>query len=127
MLVVDPDYISSEFVRDVCEPWIKIWSGDEWGESMESLHSAAKTCYGFTDEDCALFATRLLANLIDQREWVIEDGINYGFAQPVDIFYAQNRASGARDYWSRGGNLGRGAPNLLDSLPPWFYGGDLAA
>lgn len=61
---VFPTYESINAVRDVCEPWIELWGGDEWGESMRDLHGACHTSYGFTDEDCALFASRLIENLI---------------------------------------------------------------
>lgn len=127
---IQPTYASIECVRDICEPWIQHWGGDEWGESMYSLHSAAHTSYGFSDEDCALFAAKLLENLCDQKEWIVDEGKDYGFCEPDEIAAVQAKCRELRDYWRKGGNLSswepavKAANTTVDTLPGWLFGDD---
>ena len=120
---VVPRYGSISAIRDICEPWIDYWSGDEWGESMVNLHGAAKTSYGFSDEDCALFAGKLLENLIVAKEWADEYKQDKGYKEKV-----QAEARGSRDYWLAGGNLGdwgttkEDAKSVIDQMPAWLFG-----
>lgn len=122
---VKPHYASIESIRDIIEPWIELHGGDEWGESMRDLHGAAKTSYGFSDEDCALFAEKLLENL----ELLVEyDGVGGPYERdPVDIEQARKEAREAREYWRGGGNIASYADvaiETIDSLPTWLFEGE---
>ncbi len=120
-------YGAIQAVRDVCEPWIEIWGGDEWGESMRDLYGAAHTSYGLMDEDCALLAEMLLRNIIAQREWIEDEGHSYGLSTPEQESYAREKATDAREYWLKGGNLGRfgstieDAKSVIDTMPAWMF------
>jgi hypothetical protein len=122
---ITPDYQSINAVTDICEPWIEIWSGDEWGESMSSLHSACHTSYGFSDEDCALLASVLIRNLEIMKEWINNEGRLYGLHVPEDIAEAQEKSRNLREYWRDGGNLSyptQSVTETIDSLPGWMFG-----
>jgi hypothetical protein len=125
-VVVTPDYASINAVRGICEPWIELWGGDEWGESMLDLHGACHTDYGFVDEDCALFATRLVANLESQYEWMIEEGYQYDFMQRDAVESVRVKCRKLRDHWLEGGNLkseyaSAVAKATIDTMPTWLY------
>lgn len=135
-VVVLPTYASIECVRDISEPWITLWSGDEWGEVMQSLHGACHTDYGFSDEDCALFASKLIENLeIMKRFW---EGDNYGLwgygydsgdGGEEALAKARKEATERRDYWRKGGNLNwepavTAANKTIDTLPTWLFEDD---
>lgn len=123
-MTIRPRYGAINAVRDICEPWIEAWGGDEWGESMWSLYSASHTSYGLTDEDCAIIAEILLRNVIGQKELDEE----YGFASEDQLEYARANAREARDSWLKGGNLGdwgttiEDAKSSIDQMPDWFFG-----
>lgn len=126
MKIVKPHYASIQPARDLVEPWIDIWGGDEWGDSMRALHDAAHTNYGFSDEDCALFADRLLANLFQQKVWMDEEGVDYNLSSPESEAQARAECRKSRDYWLKGGNLGdaetaRIAKETMDQLPTWMF------
>jgi hypothetical protein len=134
MIEVAPDYISIETVRNICEPWIDLWGGDEWGESMRDLHGACRTSHGFSDEDCALFATKLLENLISlKEEWIDREGYGlWGYSYDDEngaLALAETRTNAreARDYWLKGGNLGdwAGSPTkaqvVIAQMPSWLF------
>lgn len=81
-ITVEPHYDCIQAVRSVCKPWIEMWSGDEWGESMRNALGACHTSYGFSDEDCAAIAEILINNLLPMYEWAYEysDGLwGYGW------------------------------------------------
>lgn len=125
--MIRPQYGAIEAVRDITEPWIAIWDGDEWGESMWSLHGATHTSYGLSDEDCATVAEILLRNLIEQREWMEEEGKSYGLSEPEQEVKARKEATRLRDYWLKGGNLGdfhttiEDAKSSIDQIPAWMF------
>lgn len=126
-VIITPQYASINAAADIAEPWIQLWSGDEWGESMTSLHGACHTSYGFTDEDCALFASKLWENLLAQKNWVDTEGRTYGFWEPVQIAATQERCRELRDYWKQGGNIKQepyisAANETLDTIPAWVFG-----
>jgi hypothetical protein len=127
-VIVTPNYGSISAVRDIAMAWITIWSGDEWGESMHSLHSACHTDYGFSDEDCALFASRLIENLIEQKEWIAVEGRSYGCSDPESEAEAATECRRLRDYWREGGNITGWEPVMaparqtIDSMPAWLFG-----
>lgn len=126
-IVIEPSYAAIQSVRDLCEVWIDLWGGDEWGDSMRALHAAAHTNYGFSDEDCALFTTRLLANLLDQKVWMDDEGRDYGLSNDEDEAAAQAECRKIRDYWLKGGNLGdkqtaNTAKATMEMLPSWMFG-----
>lgn len=124
---VTATYASINCVSDICEPWIELWGGDEWGESMSGLHAACHTSYGFSDEDCALFATKLIENLEYQREWA-EDNPDYSYWGSERMAQAQARCRELREYWLKGGNLTNFEPavtaatNTLATMPSWLFG-----
>lgn len=123
---IAPEYSAISAVRDICEPWIEVWGGDEWGESMFSLHAAAHTSYGFDDEDCALFATRLYENLMSQKVWMDEDGEDYGLNEPEVRKQAQTVAAERREYWLKGGNIPSEhsvaqATSVIEQMPAWLF------
>lgn len=127
--MIRPKYGAIESVRDICEPWIEAWGGDEWGDSMFNLHGAAHTSYGLSDEDCAVVAEILLRNVILGKEF----GDEYG--DPDREALARSEATERRDYWLKGGNLGDWATTIEDAkssieqMPDWFFekGEDSAA
>jgi hypothetical protein len=127
---VAPEYASIECVRNLCEPWLEIWGGDEWGESMRDLHGACHTSYGFSDEDCALFASKLFENLAAQKAWMDDEGKGYGLTTPEQNAEAAARCRELRDYWQKGGNLTdwepavKAANETLDTVPAWVFGED---
>lgn len=134
-VVIKPEYSSIHCVADICEPWIELWGGDEWGESMRDLHGACHMDYGFSDEDCALFASKLIENLIFLKEdWIDGDGYDmwgYGYSAengPIALEETYQRCRDLRDYWSEGGNLKSFEPSktvaneTLDTLPKWLFG-----
>lgn len=114
-------YGAIEAARDICEPWIAM-EGTEWGESMHGLHAAAQTSYGFSDEDCALFASKLVENLVVAHE----DFFNY--YDEEEISQSQETSRKAREYWLKGGNLGDwgttkdDAKSAIDLFPSWIFG-----
>lgn len=128
--VVLPNYASIQCVRDIAEPWIHLWGGSEWGESMEALRAACHTSYGFSDEDCALFAAKLLENLEVMKEWALSEGGTFGFWEPDAVAATQAEARQAREYWRKGGNLTRWEPAIsaanktIATLPVWLFEGD---
>lgn len=123
-----PSYASINAVVEICEPWIELWGGDEWGESMQNLAAACHTDYGFSDEDCALFASKLFENLEWQKRWVDEEGYAYGFKEPEDIKRVQEKAREVREYWRKGGNLTTWQPAIdaanetINTMPGWLFG-----
>lgn len=125
---VPPNYASISFVADVCEPWIDLYGGDEWGESMEALHRACHTSYGFSDDDCALFASKLLENLVHQHQWMEEEGYQYGLVEPEDQQRTEERCRGIRAHWLDGGNFSGDAVTMHlaeevnKNLPSWLFG-----
>lgn len=132
MITVEPGYVSVEAVRDIVKPWIVLWGGDEWGESMMDLLGAAKTCYGFSDEDCALFATKLLENLIWLKEDMVDSqgepmwGYGWGRGGQEALDATRLEARKMRDHWLEGGNLNdwRSAAEgkkIIDQLPDWLF------
>ena len=125
-ILVTPAYASINAVADICEPWIELWGGDEWGESMLNLQGACHTNYGFSDEDCALFASKLIENLVTQREWMLYEGWAYGFMEPDALESARKRCRELRDYWLQGGNLkdersAADAKATIDTMPTWLF------
>jgi hypothetical protein len=122
MFKVRPKYGSIEAVRAIVKPWINV-EGTEWGESMRGLHKAAHTDYGFSDEDCALFAEKLLENLAAAKEWLVDDG----YYSEEELAPARVEASRVRNYWLKGGNLGdwsttiEDAKFVIDQMPNWFF------
>lgn len=124
---MSPTYGAINAVRDICEPWIEIWSGDEWGESMRDLHGAAHTSYGLSDEDCATLAEILLRNVIAMHKWVEFEGHDYGLSTPEQEVQARAEATRLRDYWLKGGNLGtwgttaEDAKAVIDTMPDWMF------
>lgn len=125
---VTPDYASISCVAALCEPWIELWGGDEWGDSMRNLHGACHTDYGFSDEDCALFASKLFENLMIHKQWVDEEGHSYGFWQADDVESVQAECREIREYWAKGGNLTDWEPAIqaakatLETIPGWVFG-----
>ncbi len=132
-ITVKPEYVSINAVRDIAEPWIDLWGGDEWGESMRDALGASHTSYGFTDEDCATIAEILINNLIPMYDWAHDYGSGpwgYGWdAEDGERAVAETRktAREARDYWLNGGNLGDWADGpvkakeTIDQLPNWLF------
>lgn len=129
-----PAYASINAVRDICEPWIELWGGDEWGESMRDLHGAAHTSYGLSDEDCATVAEILIRNVIALKEEWIEgedyDMWGYGYddeSGPAALAETRKKSSEARDYWLKGGNLGdfsrtiQDAKETIEQMPAWLF------
>lgn len=128
MVTVFPNYLSIDFIRDVAEHWIELMGGDEWGDSASSLHSACHTDYGFSDEDCALFATKLIENII----YSVEQGDVWNYVEDAsDVAAVQKKCAEAVEYWLNGGNLGPGwdkekvVEKTLNSLPEWMFGGEI--
>ena len=129
-VVVTPDYPSIQCIRDLVKPWIELLGGDEWGDSMRSLHSACHTDYGFSDEDCALFASKLFENLEHMKTsgWIDEDGPSYCLFGSAEVAKTQERCREVREYWRKGGNLGDFGPTIgvatktLDTIPGWIFG-----
>jgi hypothetical protein len=126
-MAVRPQYGAIESIRDICEPWVELWAGDEWGESMHGLLNASHTSYGLTDEDCAVVADILLRNVIAAREWASEY-----HDSPEDKeaeVRARREATEMRDYWLKGGNLGEwsttieDAKSSIEQMPGWFFDG----
>jgi hypothetical protein len=120
--MIRPKYGAIESVRDICEPWVEIWSGDEWGESMQDLLGASHTSYGLADDDCAIVAEILLRNLIAGKEWADEYDID-----PEVEADARAESTRLRDYWLKGGNLGdfhttiEDAKSSIDQMPDWMF------
>lgn len=125
---IPPGYVEINTVVNICSPWIALWSGDEWGESMRDLKGACHTSYGFVDEDCALFAERLYAYLLAQKEWVDAEGEGLGMWEPEPVARTQAEARKRRDYWAKGGNLGDWADGpakaqaMIAQMPDWLFG-----
>lgn len=123
----EADYIAISTLVECCEPWIDLWGGDEWGENMRNLAGACHTDYGFSDQDCALFAGKLLENLIAQKEWMDDEGRDYGLSEPDEEARVRAEAREKRDYWLKGGNLGDWADSpakakaVVDKLPRWMF------
>lgn len=125
-VIVKPDYASIQPVRDLIEPWLEIWGGDEWGDSMRALHAAAHVDYGFSDEDCALFANKLLEYLFSQKTWIDEEGKTYGLSTVEQEREAKAECRKTRDYWLNGGNLGdkrtiATVRSTIKKLPDWMF------
>lgn len=127
---VFPTYDSINAVRDICEPWIELWGGDEWGESMHWLHRACHTSYGFSDEDCALFASRLIENLLYAREWAEDYGSGlWGYGWDYEdgskaLSEVRSKCRELRDYWLKGGNISSHsdrARETIESMPSWLF------
>lgn len=130
---VKSNYGAINAVRDICEPWIEFHGGDEWGESMRDLHGACHTSYGFTDEDCALFAGKLYDNLLDMIRRLIRDGEppwGYGYDEEsgrLALAETQAKAAKSRAYWLEGGNLGSwgstadNAKHVIEQMPKWLF------
>lgn len=130
MVEVFPCYVSIGFARDVAEPWIDLLSGCEWGEVASALHTACHTDYGFSDEDCALFASRLLENIII----CIENGDHLYFIEDnEEISSVQKKCKEKANFWLSGGYYASIAKDeekkiveqTLNSLPKWMFGGNL--
>jgi hypothetical protein len=129
MIKIPANYSSIEPVRDICEEWINLWGGDEWGESMYGLHGASQTSYGLTDEDCAKVAEIMLENVIHQHKWMVEEGEpHYGLSPREEEERVEAKCRQLREYWREGGNL-RGfgdnaekSTKMVDQLPPWMFG-----
>jgi hypothetical protein len=131
-VIVKPAYVSIESVREICEPWIELWGGDEWGDVMRALHMASTTDYGFSDEDCALFTSKLIENLIIMKiNWrdLGEDLWGYGYS-PEDgkkaVAETRRKCRVIRDTWLDGDTFNFPERNkivkeTLDSLPKWLF------
>lgn len=125
---IQPKYASINLVTDLCEPWIELWAGDEWGESMEALHRACHTSYGFSDEDCARLASILFENLEFMKGWMDDEGHDYGLTSDEDEAEVQAKCREIRDYWRKGGNLSHWYPAVtaaqetLKTIPAWIFG-----
>ena len=124
-VLVTPEYVSIQCIRDICEPWLEIWGGDEWGDSMWNLHGAAHTSYGLSDQECAVIAKMLVDNVIIMKDWVDNEGSDYGFLDNFE--HARKESTQRRDYWLKGGNLGDWADGpakakaTIDTLPDWMF------
>lgn len=118
-----PSYAAIESIRNICEPWIEM-EGTEWGEVMLGLHTASQTSYGFSDEDCALFASKLLENLNLGEEFFFE------YYDEEEIKFAQEGSRQSREYWLKGGNLGDWANTIeeakssIEQVPDWIFGNE---
>ena len=94
---------------------------------MQNLHGACHTDYGFSNEDCALFAFKLIENLQIQWIWMLEEGHNYGFMCPENLEATRIETKKRRDYWLAGGNLGDWGPvkaqakRTIDTMPEWLF------
>lgn len=123
-----PSYASIQCVRDICQEWINLWSGDEWGEGMQALHAACHTDYAFSDEDCALFASKLFENVETQKDWVENEGYQYDITKAGDASEVQAKCREVRDYWRQGGNLTDWNPAIeaanktINTIPGWVFG-----
>ncbi len=127
---VQSNYPSIQCIRDLCEPWIDAWGGDEWGDSMYNLHGASHTDYGFSYEDCALFAFKLIENLEAMKVWMDDEGRELGIFDPKEEAEAQERCHTIRAYWLEGGNLKsesarQRAKETLATVPGWLFGEEL--
>lgn len=129
---VKPTYAAIESLRDICEPWIALYQGDEWGDSMWQLHGASVTSHGMSDEDCAIVVALLWRNIEIQKDWADQDGWSNELVESGGIANAQAKASEARSYWLKGGNLGdfantiADAKETIDQLPGWVFGEEKA-
>lgn len=133
MIKVDANYSAINAVRDICEPWIELHGGNEWGESMRDALGASHTSYGFTDEDCATIAQIMINNLLSMIGWLIRDGEGpwgYGYDEEdgrLALAQTQAEAAESRDYWLAGGNLGTfgdsgdKAKAVIDQMPIWLF------
>ena len=89
---------------------------------MSGLLAASHTSYGFSDEDCALFASKLIENLIICGEDLLD------FYDRPQVEHAQGVARDAREYWLKGGNLGDWGSTKEDAalaiklFPDWVFG-----
>lgn len=123
---VIPRYASINAIRDICEPWIAQWGGDEWGESMQNLHGAAHTSYGLSDEDCATVAEILVREVVRMKDWVDTEGQGLEMDDPDDMAATRAEATRARDYWLGGGNI-KSEPHITDAretietMPTWMF------
>jgi hypothetical protein len=132
-LKVPPKYGAINAVSDICLPWIELHGGDEWGESMLNLHRACHTNYGFTNEDCALFAGKLYDNLVNMVYYLVTDGeAPWGYGHDEEsgrraLAATQRQAREARDYWLSGGSPSSNettmanAKIVIDQMPRWLF------
>ncbi len=135
MVTVAADYAAINAARDIAKPWIELWGGDEWGESMRDAIGASHTSYGFTDEDCATIAQIMINNLIcdEMTEFVLDySGGLWGPGYDSEdgekaLEETQTEARESRAYWLEGGNIKsehcqKMAKELIDQLPGWLFG-----
>jgi hypothetical protein len=129
---IEPAYSAIEAVRDILKPWIELWGGDEWGDSMSALHSAGHTSYGLDDADCALVTEILARNVLSMPKFYEEVGEpiwGYGWGPddgPVALANTRKESREARDYWLEGGNIKSerskdSAKNAILALPDWMF------
>jgi hypothetical protein len=90
---------------------------------MHALHRACHVDHGFSYEDCALFASKLLENLTAQYELTEY----YEDVNAPEYDEVRRLARIKRDYWLSGGNLKdeasrRIAAKTLADLPDWLFG-----
>lgn len=124
MIKVPPRYPAIETIRDISEPWINIWSGDEWGESMSALHTACHPDYGFSNEDCAVMAQMLWDNLMSAKEWA-DDYHDDEEATLEAIELAKIAKADWLEGGGHGGDAAELAKNCIDQMPGWVFGEDL--
>ena len=119
-MIIEPRFGQIETIRGICQPWITQWGGDEWGDSMYSLHAAAQTCYGLDDNDCAILAKMLIENIISMHEWVQVEGKDLGFWDPDNVAATQSECRERRAYWLK--CAPEDATKVLASVPRWMFG-----
>lgn len=124
MIEVNPSYGSIEPVREVCEVFMDLWSGDEWGESMAALHSAGHTDYGMSDEDCAVVTGMLLKYIIEQKGWMETEGRVACLWDQDEFEEAQKHCAEIRDRWLKEDfePTRKEAEEILAKLPDWMFG-----
>lgn len=123
-VVILPTYGSLHVIKEICEPWIEAWSGDEWGEVMSPLAHAIHIDYGLSDEDLAVLAKILWKNINEQNDWMIEEGRSYGLDEPEYRNRAAAECRKVRDRWTTEETWGptkEAAKATLDSLPSWVF------
>lgn len=126
-LYIPASYVGINTAVNICEPWVELWAGDEWGESMHALIQASHTDYGLSDADCAAVAEILTRNVIDMHGWAnSEEGRDYFDADDVTLTRVREEATEAREYWLFGGNLRQetehpDAVAVIRQLSDWMF------